>query len=205
MYKIYTDTNCTDVMGNGADTGPKDLSDDARARWEALKDAVGELAGAAGDSDGFTAAFAAMRQVVQGIDTQEILNVVHVPDDAGEYTDALRRMLARIPDGWGRWISCSRGWYPILADLDQQLAALFPTYEIHQVKEKYGGLRFYWHASGRATDPADPRARRSWTISSTPPSDPPASPVSSAAAPDSYAAQRHAKRGYQTLCLDYAA
>lgn len=69
---------------------------------------------------------------------QEILNAVHVPDDAGERAEALGRMLARIPDGWGRWISCSRGWYSIVVDLDEQLRALFPAYELQQVKEKYG-------------------------------------------------------------------
>ncbi len=34
--------------------------------------------------------------------TDELLNAVHVPKDAGEHADALRGMLARIPDGWGR-------------------------------------------------------------------------------------------------------
>jgi hypothetical protein len=143
-------------MTDKADGEPTELDEAAQTRWDALKHAVVELAGAAGDADGFAAAFAAMRQVGRGIDPQEVLNAVHVPDDAGEYSQALRRMLVRIPDGWGRWISCSRGWYPILVDLDQQLAVLFPTYEIHQVKEKYGGLRFYWHASERVTDPEDP-------------------------------------------------
>lgn len=144
------------VISDNPDGEPTELSDAAQARWDALKDAIGELAGASGDADGFTAALAAVRQIGQGIDPHEVLSAVHVPGDAGHYAEALRQMLVRIPDGWGRWISCSRGWYPILADLDQQLARLFPTYEIHQVKEKYGGLRFYWHASERVTDPADP-------------------------------------------------
>lgn len=126
-----------------------------QARWDALKDAVGELAGAAGDPDGFPAAFAAFRQIGQGLDMEEVVNALHVPDDAGEHAEALRRMLLRIPNGWGRWIGCSRGWYPILVELDEQLASLLPGYELHQVKEKYGGLRFYWDPGERVTDPDD--------------------------------------------------
>jgi hypothetical protein len=132
------------------------LGSDAQTRWDALKDAVGELAGAADDADGFAAAFAALRQIGQGVDLSEVLNALHVPDDAGERAEALRRMLLRIPDGWGRWIGCSRGWYPILVELDEQLCSLFPQYELHQVKEKYGGLRFYWGEGEPITDPADP-------------------------------------------------
>ncbi|HTU84668.1 MAG TPA: hypothetical protein VMF57_03780 [Solirubrobacteraceae bacterium] len=143
-------------MDDERDTQHQELSGYAQARWDALKDVVGELVGAVDDADAFTAALAAMRQIGQGTDLQEIVNAVHVPDDAGEYAQALRRMLVRIPDGWGRWIGCSRGWYAIVVDLDQQLGALFPGYELHQVKEKYGGLRFYWGTGERVTDPRDP-------------------------------------------------
>lgn len=147
-------------MSDDADGEPIELSAVPQERWDALKDAVNEVAGTAGDTDGFVAAFAAMRQVGQGIDVQEVIDALHIPEDAGEYADALRRMLMRIPKGWGRWISCSRGWYPIIVELDEQLAALFPTYEINQVKEKYGGLRFYWEVNETLTDPADSAPNR---------------------------------------------
>ena len=71
----------------------------------------------------------------------------HVPKDAGEYTDGLIAIMMRIPDGWGRWISCDRGWYSIIIDVDQKLAKLDPNYTIHQVKEKFGGLRYYFAAT----------------------------------------------------------
>lgn len=67
-----------------------------------------------------------------------------VPPDAGEHAEGLEKILRRIPEGWGRWISCGAGWYPILVRLDRQIAELLPDYEIHQVKEKYGAIRFYW-------------------------------------------------------------
>ncbi|MGP0100814.1 MAG: hypothetical protein ACLPUT_04220 [Solirubrobacteraceae bacterium] len=84
--------------------------------------------------------------------TDELLNAVHVPKDAGEHADALRGMLARIPDGWGRWISCDCGWYPLLVELDEQLRTLLPDYVIHQVKEKFGGLRYYWESGEEVHD-----------------------------------------------------
>ena len=86
-------------------------------------------------------------------DDQQSLNALHVPEDAGEHADALRGILARIPDGWGRWISCSRGWYPLLVELDEQVRALLPNYVIHQVKEKFGGLRYYWEPGEEVRDP----------------------------------------------------
>ena len=43
-----------------------------------------------------------------------------------------------------------------MVDLDEQLAALFPRYELHQAKEKFGGLRFYWSEGERITNPRDP-------------------------------------------------
>lgn len=57
--------------------------------------------------------------------------------------DGLERIKNRIPPGWGRWISCGPGWYSLLVKLDEDLSTLAPDYEVHQVKEKYGTLRFY--------------------------------------------------------------
>lgn len=71
------------------------------------------------------------------------LDTVNVPEDAGEYADGLRKILERIPPNWGRWVSCSKGWYPLLIALDEELNAIFPDYQVHQVKEKFAGLRYY--------------------------------------------------------------
>ena len=55
-------------------------------------------------------------------------------------------ILKRIPIEWGRHIRCSEGWYPLIAELDANIAKIFPDYEIQQVKEKFGTLRYYWSA-----------------------------------------------------------
>jgi len=52
-------------------------------------------------------------------------------------------ILARIPERWGKYLSVSRGWYEIVFALDRDIAALDPDYTIAQVKEKFGGLRYY--------------------------------------------------------------
>jgi hypothetical protein len=45
------------------------------------------------------------------IDIPKVMNPSHIPKNAGEYQEALTAVLLRIPDGWGRWISCDAGWY----------------------------------------------------------------------------------------------
>ena len=68
----------------------------------------------------------------------------HLPEDSGEYAEDLQNIIDRIPIGWGKWISCDKGWYKLLAETNRKMKMMWPQYEIHQVKEKYGTLRFYW-------------------------------------------------------------
>lgn len=63
----------------------------------------------------------------------------------------LQAIVDRIPSGWGRWLDVGRGWYPIIADLNEAIAEIHPDYEVHQVKEKYGGLRYYCSHDGDDT------------------------------------------------------
>ena len=41
-------------------------------------------------------------------------------------------------------MDCGEGWRPIIAQLDRDIAAIESDYEVHQIKEKFGGLRFYY-------------------------------------------------------------
>lgn len=61
-----------------------------------------------------------------------------------EHSEVEAKLVARIPKGWGSYVRCGTGWYELLNDLDSKVAYLAPDYEIHQVKEKYGTLRFYY-------------------------------------------------------------
>ena len=72
------------------------------------------------------------------------LNEIHLPDDAGDNAEDLKKIMERIPDGWGRWLTLSKGWYKLIIETDRKLAYICPDYEIHQVKEKFGTLRYYW-------------------------------------------------------------
>lgn len=76
-------------------------------------------------------------------DLDIILDTIHIPEDAGDYADDLHKILSRIPPRWGRWISCDKGWYPLIIELHQKLAEIAPDYQLHQVKEKFGTLRYY--------------------------------------------------------------
>ena len=79
---------------------------------------------------------------------------ITLPDDAGEHADALRCILEHFGEGWPHRLSCGPGWYPILNELQARLSAIDPGYEVQQVKEKFGTLRFYWSWSEDASDEA---------------------------------------------------
>ena len=121
----------------GADAKPLE-GDDALA-YQEMKSIVMNVARKFEDGDDDLSELTALPQ----IPSQTILNALFVPEDAGEYAAGLEAILRRIPDGWGRWIGCARGWYPIIVKLDEQIAAIDPDYQVMQVKEKYGTLRYY--------------------------------------------------------------
>jgi hypothetical protein len=112
--------------------------------WTAITAALDELVAAfrSDDLDGVEAACA--RTLAIPFDIEAFTNAIRVPSDAGDDAGALEAILRRIPDGWGRWISIGRGWYPIVTALDRKLADLDQGYRVLQVKEKFGTLRFYW-------------------------------------------------------------
>lgn len=45
---------------------------------------------------------------------------------------------------WPLGFSIGPGWYTLVENLDTELTKILgPDYEIHQIKEKFGGLRYY--------------------------------------------------------------
>ena len=49
----------------------------------------------------------------------------------------------RVPDGEYGFIDVPHGWSLIVADLHQQLVARWPSYEVNNVMDLYGELRYY--------------------------------------------------------------
>jgi hypothetical protein len=73
---------------------------------------------------------------------------------------------SRIPEGWEREVSCGRGWLTIILRLMRDIDEVWRGFPVEgapercwcpvEVKEKFGGLRFYVHVlvPPRRTDPA---------------------------------------------------
>lgn len=57
-------------------------------------------------------------------------------------TTLTERLAARSP--YRLWIECGDGWLDLIDRLDRDLAEIDPDYRVAQVKEKFGGLRFYF-------------------------------------------------------------
>ena len=58
-------------------------------------------------------------------------------------TPDLTPLKQRFEPKWYVGIDTGPGWFPLLLELDAKLAAIDPDYRLLQVKEKFGGLRFY--------------------------------------------------------------
>jgi len=44
-------------------------------------------------------------------------------------------------------ISCDEGWWILIANCHKEITAIDPDYTIFQIKEKFGGLRYYYSPS----------------------------------------------------------
>lgn len=65
-----------------------------------------------------------------------------VLDEAVERDPRLASIVGRfIPQNAGFW--CPTGWYDLIIQLDEDIVGIDPDYTISQVKEKFGGLRYY--------------------------------------------------------------
>ena len=58
--------------------------------------------------------------------------------------EALKKKI--VPEYW-KSIDVDEGWYQIVVDCDKELTAIDPHYQIFQIKEKFGGLRYYFQPS----------------------------------------------------------
>jgi hypothetical protein len=127
-----------------------ELTDAEKVRWQATVSDITEMSANLHDGtatqDDIQRALNPMPSL--DIDLDTLISAVHIPADAGPSAPALERILHRIPDGWGRWIGHDAGWYPIAVACDERLSAIDPDYVVHQIKEKFGTLRYYCAPSG---------------------------------------------------------
>lgn len=49
-------------------------------------------------------------------------------------------------------IDVDEGWYQIIIDCDKELSSIDPGYSILQIKQKFGGLRYYFSSESDALD-----------------------------------------------------
>jgi len=55
----------------------------------------------------------------------------------------------RLKAGMGCGASIGKGWLPIVIRLNEALGRIYPDYKIDQIKEKFGGLRYYVSGAGQ--------------------------------------------------------
>ncbi len=65
--------------------------------------------------------------------------------------EELKKKIA--PEYW-KSIDVDEGWYQLIVDCDKELTAIDPNYQIFQVKQKFGGLRYYFQPSQSDTSVA---------------------------------------------------
>lgn len=59
----------------------------------------------------------------------------------------MEQLREKFVAGHSNFIEIDEGWYQIAIDCDAELTALDPSYRIAQIKEKFGGLRYYFSPS----------------------------------------------------------
>jgi alpha-L-fucosidase len=63
------------------------------------------------------------------------------------YPDYLLPVLVRFSIDAPRVISCDKGWWVLVSNCDTELSSIDPNYTVFQIKEKFGGLRYYYSPS----------------------------------------------------------
>jgi hypothetical protein len=77
---------------------------------------------------------------------------------AGNKVNELQLQVAKLVDKFVpnsyKSIDVDEGWYQLVIDCDRELTVIDPDYQIAQVKQKFGGLRYYFQPSMPGTKKA---------------------------------------------------
>lgn len=63
----------------------------------------------------------------------------------------IENLKTKIFPGYVIAIEIDEGWYQLVLDCDTELTAIDPNYKIYQIKEKFGGLRYYMSPCNETT------------------------------------------------------
>lgn len=69
-----------------------------------------------------------------------------------ELSTAIQKLAKKIKPPYHSTIDVDEGWYKLVLDCDKELSDIDPKYDLQQIKEKFGGLRYYFQ-------PSDPNLR----------------------------------------------
>ena len=64
-----------------------------------------------------------------------------------ELSIQIKNLTKKFAPGYYQSIDVDEGWYQIVLDCDKELSAIDSDYIILQVKQKFGGLRYYFQPS----------------------------------------------------------
>ena len=67
---------------------------------------------------------------------------MNTENDFPKYS-CLEELWPRLDAGMGCGGYIGKGWYDLVRKLDVGIAEIYPDYVLDQIKEKFGGLRFY--------------------------------------------------------------
>lgn len=59
----------------------------------------------------------------------------------------IEELKKKILPGYWQSVDVDEGWYQIVLDCDRELTQIDPGYQIAQIKQKFGGLRYYFQPS----------------------------------------------------------
>lgn len=62
-------------------------------------------------------------------------------------SEDFKHILERFDEGFHPWIDAGYGWAELINKCHEKLVSFDPTYKVVQVKEKFGGLRYYFNPS----------------------------------------------------------
>ena len=82
---------------------------------------------------------------------RRIMIIMNINPISKELQAEVEKLKSRIPEAFSKTIDVDEGWYQIVVDCSKSIDAIYPHYKILQIKQKFGGLRFYLDIHGDAT------------------------------------------------------